>query len=112
MRSCLSGLCIQHSIVFFEAGFKKRDADVVGDNGCVNGMWWADRRCVWRDGGHGSLESGICGTQGKGAFAMEVLSSAFIAWLFGGFLQRQQILDLAQQQLCGLACPENLFPFE
>jgi hypothetical protein len=60
-----------------EKGYVKKDANVVGENGLVNGMWWPDRRCVWRDGGHSSLEAGICGEAGKGAYAVVVSSNEY-----------------------------------
>lgn len=60
-----------------EAGYKKKDANVVGANGLFNGQWWPDRRCVWRDGGYGWLEAGIHGETNKGAYAIVISSNDY-----------------------------------
>ncbi|KUJ08788.1 uncharacterized protein LY89DRAFT_629265 [Mollisia scopiformis] len=58
-------------------GYEKRGANEVGDNGLINGQWWPDRRCLWRDGAHGSLEAGIHGETDKGAYAIVVSSNYY-----------------------------------
>jgi hypothetical protein len=55
----------------------KKAANVVGDNGLVNGQWFANRVCALRDGAHGELEAGISGQAGKGAFSVVVAQSGY-----------------------------------
>jgi hypothetical protein len=41
----------------------------------VNGQWFANRACAYRDGAHGELEAGVCGKKDKGVYSI-VLSHA------------------------------------
>ena len=40
-----------------------------GNNGLVNGQWWPFQICALRDGAHGSIQGGISGSKGDGAFS-------------------------------------------
>jgi ribosomal protein S20 len=55
----------------------KRLADVVGDNGLVNGQWFPSRVCALRDGAHGEIEAGIYGHPGKGAYSVVVAQGGY-----------------------------------
>lgn len=50
----------------------KRNSDVIGSNGLMNGQWWPNRLCALRDGAHGSSEAGIYGQTERGAFSVVV----------------------------------------
>ena len=51
---------------------KKKSSNAIGDNGLMNGQWWPNRVCAWRDGAHGSQQAGIHGQGGIGAFSIVV----------------------------------------
>jgi hypothetical protein len=40
-----------------------------GHNGLVNGQWWPFQICALRDGAHGSIQGGISGASGEGAYS-------------------------------------------
>ncbi|KAL8866844.1 MAG: hypothetical protein Q9174_006044 [Haloplaca sp. 1 TL-2023] len=51
-----------------EPGYKHiNSARYGGDNGLVNGQWWALQVAAVRDGAHGDRQAGISGVKGKGA---------------------------------------------
>ncbi|KFY17460.1 hypothetical protein V492_00654 [Pseudogymnoascus sp. VKM F-4246] len=55
----------------------KKSANVVGDNGLVNGQWWPNRICALRDGAHGEQEAGIHGQVGKGTYSVVVAQGGY-----------------------------------
>lgn len=55
----------------------KKPANVAGDNGLVNGQWFPNRACAFRDGAHGELEAGIHGKAGGGAFSVVVAQGGY-----------------------------------
>jgi hypothetical protein len=55
----------------------RRPANVVGNNGLLNGQWWPIRVCAMRDGAHGEQEAGIYGEAGKGAYSVVVASGGY-----------------------------------
>ncbi|KAH8746330.1 PUA-like domain-containing protein [Hyaloscypha finlandica] len=59
-----------------EYSFQK-SAKVFGDNGLLNGQWFANRLCAMRDGAHAELEPGICGEKEKGAFSIVLANGGY-----------------------------------
>jgi hypothetical protein len=55
----------------------KIPANVFGANGLFNGQWWPSRLCALRDGAHGEVEAGICGSADAGAFAVVVSQGGY-----------------------------------
>ncbi len=55
----------------------KKAANVIGDNGLVNGQWFASRACAVRDGAHGEIEAGIYGETNKGAYSVVVAQGGY-----------------------------------
>ena len=73
---------MMHGISIFE-GDKRRvykiadksivvDSNVAGHNRLQMGQWWPLRHCALRDGAHGSIMSGIAGSERLGAFSVVV----------------------------------------
>ncbi|KAG0651624.1 RING-type E3 ubiquitin transferase [Hyphodiscus hymeniophilus] len=56
---------------------KKKSSNAVGENGLMNGQWWPNRICAWRDGAHGEQEAGIHGQTGSGAFSVVVSAAGY-----------------------------------
>lgn len=53
-----------------------REARIFGHNGLQVGNCWARQVALFRDGGHGILQGGICGTEGNGAYSI-IVSGAY-----------------------------------
>jgi hypothetical protein len=76
------GTDIMRGILFAVKGAKRDGGDRIdpsytrvvnakrhGNNGLVNGQWWPFQICALRDGAHGSIQGGISGSKGDGAFS-------------------------------------------
>lgn len=55
----------------------RKECNVAGANGLVNGQWWLERVDALRDGAHGSREAGIHGLMGHGAFSIVIASGGY-----------------------------------
>ncbi len=60
-----------------DQSYERKSANVIGDNGIVNGQWWPTRMCLLRDGAHGAVEAGISGQAGKGAFSIVMAKGGY-----------------------------------
>jgi hypothetical protein len=43
----------------------------------INGQWFANRACAFRDGAHRGLEAGVCGEKGKGAYSIVLADAGY-----------------------------------
>jgi hypothetical protein len=43
----------------------------------INGQWFANRACAYRDGAHGELEAGVCGEKGEGAYSIVLANAGY-----------------------------------
>jgi hypothetical protein len=43
----------------------------------INGQWFTNRACAYRDGAHGELEAGVCGEKGEGAYSIVLANAGY-----------------------------------
>jgi len=43
----------------------------------INGQWFANRACAYRDGAHGEMEAGVCGEKGEGAYSIVLANAGY-----------------------------------
>lgn len=57
---------------YLRQDYPKRNPNIIGENGLLVGDWWPFQICALRDGAHGSLMSGIAGTEKTYAYSIVI----------------------------------------
>lgn len=72
MRGILIKADAKRKSYYMQADYPKRNPNIIGANGLLVGDWWPFQICALRDGAHGSLMSGIAGTEKTCAYSIVI----------------------------------------